>query len=57
MDVNFIYMTIHGDVKVRFLNKFRRHCVHDVYSMEQLNELTEAPDDNEDGNEDDNGEN
>ena len=46
-DVNFIYVNIHGDVKVRFHNKFRGHFVHDVYSMEQLNELMEAPDDNE----------
>ena len=54
-DVNFIYVNIHGDVKVRFHNKFRGHFVHDVYSMEQLNELMEAPDDNEGTS--DNGEN
>ena len=53
-DVNFIYVSIHGDVKVRFHNKFRGRFVHDIDSMDQLHELMEAPDDedkldNEDG--------
>ena len=41
-DVNFVYVNEHGDVKVRFHEKWRNKFVYDVSSIEQLRDLMEA---------------
>jgi FtsZ-binding cell division protein ZapB len=41
-DVNFVYVNEHGDVKVRFHEKWRNKFVYDVSSIEELRDLMEA---------------
>jgi hypothetical protein len=42
-DVNFIYVSEHGDTKIRFKEKFRGKFVYDFSTIEELRELMDTP--------------
>ena len=40
--MNFIFVNEHGDVKVRFHDKWQNKFVYDISSIEELRELMEG---------------
>ena len=49
-NVNFIYASDHGDVKVRFHNKVRNRFVHDIVDIDEFQELLNSIGDGESNN-------